>query len=70
MYKRQEFISVIEENLGIEAKKEYLPIQPGDVPATYADIDGLSRDFGFRPQTGIREGIKRFIEWYREYYQV
>jgi len=65
-----EFISVIEEKLGIEAKKEYLPIQSGDVPATYADIDDLSRDFGFRPQTGIREGIGRFIEWYKEYYHV
>ena len=65
-----EFISAIEENLGIEANKEYLPMQPGDVPATYADIDDLSRDFGFRPRTGIREGIKSFIEWYREYYQV
>ena len=65
-----EFIRVIEENLGIEAEKEYLPLQPGDVPATYADIDDLVADIGFRPQTGIEEGIKRFITWYREYYQL
>lgn len=65
-----EFIGVIEECLGIEAKKEYLPMQSGDVPATYADIEDLARDFGFRPKTGIKEGIGRFIAWYREYYRV
>lgn len=65
-----EFVGVIEEALGIEAKKEYLPMQPGDVPATYADIDDLTRDLGFRPQTDIRQGIHRFIAWYKEYYRV
>jgi UDP-glucuronate 4-epimerase len=62
------FISTIEECLGIEAKKELLPMQPGDVPATYADIEDLSRDFGFRPKTPLKEGIARFVRWYREYY--
>jgi UDP-glucuronate 4-epimerase len=63
-----EFISTLEECLGIEAKKELLPMQPGDVPATYADIEDLSRDFGFRPKTPLKEGIARFVQWYREYY--
>ena len=63
-----EFISTLETCLGIEAKKDLLPMQPGDVPATYADIDDLSRDFGFRPKTPLNEGIARFVQWYREYY--
>lgn len=65
-----EFIEALEEHLGMEAKKELLPMQPGDVPATYADIDDLTRNFGFKPRTGIREGIGRFVEWYRSYYKV
>ncbi|MEJ5364101.1 MAG: NAD-dependent epimerase [Desulfosoma sp.] len=63
-----EFIQALEECLGMEARKEFLPIQPGDVPATAADIDDLARDFGFRPATPIREGIRRFVAWYRTYY--
>ncbi|MFZ2447823.1 MAG: NAD-dependent epimerase [Syntrophobacteraceae bacterium] len=63
-----EFIAVIEECLGIEAKKNLLPMQPGDVKETYADIEDLARDFGFRPATPLREGIARFVEWYRSYY--
>lgn len=62
------FIRVLEECLGKEARKEFLPLQPGDVPATYADIDDLSRDFGFRPATPIREGIQKFVAWYLDYY--
>jgi len=64
-----EFIHTIEECLGIEAEKELLPMQPGDVPETFADIEDLSRDFGFRPRTPLKEGIERFVAWYREYYQ-
>lgn len=64
------FVRVLEENLGIEAQKEFLPMQPGDVPATYADIDDLARDFGFHPGTTIEAGIARFIRWYRDYYRV
>ncbi len=64
------FIEVIENCLGIEAQKEFLPLQAGDVPATFADIDDLTRDFGFRPSTPIEEGIARFVEWYRRYYGV
>lgn len=62
------FIGAIEQCLGMEAKKEYLPLQPGDVPATYANIDDLYRDFGFHPKTSIEDGIRRFVDWYRDYY--
>ena len=64
-----EFIEAIEEALGKKAVKEFLPLQPGDVPATCADIDDLIRDVGFKPSTDIKTGIANFIEWYREYYQ-
>jgi UDP-glucuronate 4-epimerase len=63
------FIEVLEEKLGRKAIKNLLPIQPGDVPATCADVDDLIRDAGFAPETPIEEGIGRFVEWYREYYQ-
>jgi len=63
-----EFILVIEKILGKEAKKEFLDLQPGDVPATYADVDDLIKDVGFKPNTPIETGIKRFIEWFKEYY--
>ncbi|KKB35458.1 NAD-dependent epimerase [Bacillus thermotolerans] len=65
-----EFISAIEEKLGIEAKKEYLPLQAGDVPATYANVEDLYRDIDFRPQTSIKEGVGKFIDWYIDYYGV
>jgi len=64
-----DFIAAIEKALGKKAKKEFLPMQPGDVPDTYADIDDLIRDAGFKPATPLEEGIARFIKWYREYYQ-
>ena len=66
----QRFIEVIEEALGKKAEKNYLPMQPGDVPATYADIDALDRAVGFRPGTPIEEGVARFVDWYRDYYGV
>ncbi|QDS92305.1 UDP-glucose 4-epimerase [Roseimaritima multifibrata] len=62
------FIEVIEEALGQKAEKNLLPMQAGDVPATYADIDALEEAVGFRPATSIETGINRFIKWYREYY--
>ncbi len=65
-----DFISAIEEALGMEAEKELLPIQPGDVPATFADIDALETAVGYRPATPIEVGVGRFIAWYRDYYQV
>ncbi|KPJ97479.1 MAG: capsular biosynthesis protein CpsI [Desulfobacterales bacterium SG8_35] len=64
------YIEVLEECLGRKAEKNFLPMQPGDVPATYANVDDLSRDVGFKPDTPIEVGIKRFVEWYREYYKV
>lgn len=62
------FIELIEENLGIEAKLEHLPMQPGDVPDTSADVEALHRDVGYQPSTPVEVGIERFIEWYRSYY--
>ncbi|MGI6384548.1 MAG: NAD-dependent epimerase [bacterium] len=64
------FIEAIENCLGIKAEKNLLPMQPGDVPATFADVDDLMRDTDFKPDTSIEAGIRRFIEWYREYYRV
>lgn len=62
------FIEVLEMHLGQKAVKNMLPMQPGDVPATYADIDSLAADTGFKPQTSIDEGLGRFVRWYREFY--
>jgi len=61
-------IELIERELGREAVKEYLPLQPGDVPETFADIDALVSDVGFRPSTSIEDGVARFVDWYRSYY--
>ncbi|HZT24489.1 MAG TPA: NAD-dependent epimerase [Pseudolabrys sp.] len=63
-----EIVRLLEEAIGRKAKRELLPMQPGDVPATYADVDALMRDVGFRPTTSIGEGIRRFVEWYRIYH--
>jgi len=65
-----QFIAVLEEKLGRKAKKKLLPLQEGDVPETYADVDDLMRAVGFRPSTPIEVGIERFVAWYREYYGV
>lgn len=65
-----DFISAIEQALGKKAQKEFLELQPGDVPATYADIDDLARDVGFTPNTPIEKGIAEFVAWYRQYYGV
>jgi UDP-glucuronate 4-epimerase len=64
-----EFIEVLEKQLGRKAEKNLLPLQPGDVPATYADVDDLVRDVGFKPNTPIAVGIERFAAWYRSYYK-
>ncbi len=63
-----EFIEIIEKVLGREAKKEFLGLQPGDVPATYADVDDLMKDVGFKPSTSIEVGVERFVAWYKDYY--
>ena len=66
----ERFISVLEEALGRKAVRHYLPMQPGDVPATCADVDDLRRDVGFAPATPLETGIARFVEWYKDYYNV
>lgn len=65
-----DFIAAIEDALGMKAEKNLLPLQDGDVPATYADVDALTAWTGFAPKTDIRTGIGRFVAWYREYYRV
>lgn len=63
-------VDLLEEALGRTAQRELLPMQAGDVPATYADVDDLMRDVGFRPSTPIADGIARFVAWYREYHKL
>jgi UDP-glucuronate 4-epimerase len=63
-------IAILEKELGRTAIKNMLPMQPGDVPATFADVDDLARDVDFAPRTPIEVGVKRFVEWYRDYYRV
>jgi UDP-glucuronate 4-epimerase len=64
------FIEIIEERTGKKAQKNLLPMQPGDVPATYANVDNLISDVGYKPNTSVEEGIANFVDWYREFYQV
>ena len=66
--KLMDFIEAIEEIIGKKAKKNLLPIQPGDVASTYADTSALERDFGYKPKVDVKEGIKEFIEWYKWFY--
>ena len=68
--KLMDFIDEIEKQLGIPAIKNLMPIQPGDVPSTYADTSALQQDFGYKPNTSIATGVKNFVEWYRKYYGV
>jgi UDP-glucuronate 4-epimerase len=63
-------VSLLEKEFGRAAAKEMLPMQPGDVPATYADIEDLARDIGFRPATTIEDGVARFAKWYRDYHHL
>lgn len=65
-----DFINAIESKLGIAAQKELLPMQPGDVPMTWADTSDLEKDLGYKPDTPIEVGVGRFIDWYKEYYGV
>ena len=58
------------ENYDFEAHRKLVPMEPGDVPVTYADTLALERDFGFRPDTSLREGLRKFVEWYKEFYKV
>ena len=60
---------VLPEDYDFEAHKELVPMQPGDVPVTYADTSALERDFGYKPSTSLREGLRKFAEWYAEFYK-
>jgi UDP-glucuronate 4-epimerase len=64
------YIEVLEDCLGRKAEKNFLPMQPGDVPATFADVDDLVADFAYKPGTTLEYGIGKFVDWYREYYKV
>ena len=64
----EHFIELIEKALGKTAEKEFMDLQPGDVPATYADVDDLVNDVGFKPATLLEDGIRRFVDWYKDYY--
>ena len=64
-----EFISTLEETIGIKIKKKSLPLQPGDVTKTYANVDSLEKEFNYKPQTDIRKGISAFVDWYRSFYE-
>jgi UDP-glucuronate 4-epimerase len=63
-------VALLEKEFGRTASKEMLPMQPGDVPATYADVEDIARDIGFKPATAIEDGIARFAKWYREYHRI
>lgn len=65
-----DFIKEIEYCLGKEAEKKMLPMQPGDVERTWANVDDLIKDYGYQPDTSVKEGVKRFIEWYKEFYKI
>ena len=60
---------VLPSDFDFESHKKLVPMQPGDVPVTYADTSALERDFGFKPSTSLREGLRRFAEWYHKFYQ-
>jgi UDP-glucuronate 4-epimerase len=62
------YIEALEEALGRKAERNLLPLQAGDVPDTYADVSDLERDLGYRPATSVRDGVARFVEWYRAYH--
>ncbi|MEK2536045.1 NAD-dependent epimerase/dehydratase family protein, partial [Tetragenococcus halophilus] len=63
------FVEAIENKLGKVAKKNYMDLQPGDVPETYANVDDLYRDIDFKPETTIQDGVNRFVDWYLAYYE-
>jgi len=65
-----DYIGAIEKALGKTAIKELLPLQPGDVPDTYANVDDLVEQFNYKPATTVQDGIQRFVDWYRDYFKV
>jgi UDP-glucuronate 4-epimerase len=65
-----DFITAIENKLGKTIEKNMLPIQPGDVPATFANVDDLVEDLGYKPATPIQEGIDKFVDWYLDFFEI
>ena len=65
-----DYIEEIENSLKIKAKKELLPLQPGDVPDTFADVEDLIKDFNFKPQTSVQQGVKNFVDWFKKYHNL
>ncbi|MFN6961116.1 MAG: NAD-dependent epimerase/dehydratase family protein, partial [Rhodocyclaceae bacterium] len=65
-----DYIAALEKALGRKAEMELLPLQPGDVPDTYADVADLARDFGYKPSTPVGQGVANFVAWYRDYFKV
>ncbi len=65
-----DFIAALENTLGVTAEKQFMPMQPGDVPATWADTTNLEEDTGYKPETPVEKGIEKFVRWYKDYYQV
>jgi UDP-glucuronate 4-epimerase len=68
--KLMEFIEAIETSIGMKAEKNFMPLQAGDVPSTWADVEDLWTQLGFKPKTSVIDGIARFIEWYKEYFKI
>lgn len=66
--KLEDFLAILEEELGVKANRRNLPMQPGDVPVTAADITAIKKDYGFEPTTDLRDGLRKFVRWYRQYY--
>ena len=65
-----DYIHLIEENVGRKAEINFLPLQPGDVPETYADIKDLVRDINYKPKITLEKGISNFVDWYKDYYKI
>jgi UDP-glucuronate 4-epimerase len=68
--KLMDFIEAIEEVLGKKAEKNFLPMQPGDVPSTWADTAALEKELGYKPKVDVEEGVEKFVKWYRRFYNV
>ena len=65
-----DYIEALEEALGIEADKELLPLQPGDVPDTYADVNDLVAEFGYKPEMDVKRGVANFVAWFKQYHSL
>ena len=65
-----DYVKALEDSLGRKAEKQFLPLQPGDIPSNQANVDNLAKDFDYRPVTKIEDGIQNFVNWYRSYYGV